>query len=151
MEVLQMSDTISQSEAEELISMLKKSLIDLLYIPDRGKSKDFEVVGESTKNKFIIHIHRGGIKNHKINYNARIKSNNVTLLELHLNPTNVHVNPDGEKFTGSHWHIYRERYGHKWALPADDITSDDFIENTIKFLERFHVIKKPEIIFQEEL
>ena len=48
---------------------------------------------------------RDRIQSAKVNIGARIKVNGVMLLELHLNPANVHQNPDGRKITGSHWHI----------------------------------------------
>jgi len=36
-----------------------------------------------------------------------------------------HVNPDGEEFSGSHIHIYREGYGDKFAY---DISSEKFLD-----------------------
>lgn len=82
---------------------------------------------------------------------ARISKNNIMLLELHIDPGKPHMNPDGEKIVGSHWHIYSEEYGRKMAFPADDIDSTLFIENTIMFLDKFNVIEKPQINYQLEL
>lgn len=73
------------------------------------------------------------------------------LLELHINPSNIHTNPDGEKITGSHWHIYSEEYGRLWAFVAEDIESENFVDNAIIFLEKFNVIERPTINFQLEL
>lgn len=73
------------------------------------------------------------------------------LLELHINPSNIHCNPNGEKIKGSHWHIYDEIYGRQYAFPADNIESDNFLENTIEFLNKFNVIEQPQIHFQLEL
>lgn len=73
------------------------------------------------------------------------------LLELHINPTTVHYNPDGKKITGSHWHIYTEGFGRAYAFPANDIEADKFVENTITFLEKFNVIDRPNIIYQHEI
>ena len=75
----------------------------------------------------------------------------ILLLELHINPSNVHVNPDGTKIKGSHWHIYTERYGRTFAIKAEDIEDSKFVENTISFLNKFNVIKKPNILYQEEI
>lgn len=72
-------------------------------------------------------------------------------MELHMNPTGVHRNPDGEKIRGSHWHIYTEEFGRSFAFLADDIQSDSFVENTIYFLTKFNVIEKPNVICQLEL
>ena len=87
----------------------------------------------------------------KYNIGARIVKNSILLLELHINPSNVHPNPDGEKVTGSHWHIYSEEYGRRWAFPAENIDSAEFIENTILFLKKFNVIESPTVNFQMEL
>lgn len=72
------------------------------------------------------------------------------LLELHINATSVHRNPDGEKICGSHWHVYREGFGRDYAFSADDIRDDAFVENTIAFLTRFNVIEQPNILYQNE-
>ena len=77
--------------------------------------------------------------------------NGTVLLELHVNPTNRHMNPDGKLITGSHWHLYREGYGLQFAFPADDLSDLSFTENTIAFLKRFNVIKRPEIVEQIEI
>lgn len=82
---------------------------------------------------------------------ARIKKDGILLLELHVNPGKVHPNPDGSKIIGSHWHIYTEEYGRQFAIPAEDIKSDNFVENTLLFLKKFNVIKQPNISFQLEL
>lgn len=82
---------------------------------------------------------------------ARIEKNGIMLLELHINPSNIHSNPDGEKITGSHWHIYSEEYGRLWAFPAENIESGEFVINTILFLKRFNVIECPAVYFQAEL
>ena len=87
----------------------------------------------------------------KYEIGARIKKNGILLLELHINPGKPHLNPDGTKLVGSHWHIYTEEFYRSLAFPADDIKSNDFVNNTIHFLERFNVIEKPDIHYQLEL
>lgn len=73
------------------------------------------------------------------------------LLELHINPGKPHINPNGEKIVGSHWHIYTEEFGRKQAFLADDLHSDHFVENTILFMEKFNIVEKPTINYQLEL
>ena len=72
-------------------------------------------------------------------------------IELHINPSNVHRNPDGEKICGSHWHIYTEEYGRTYAFPAEDVQEDAFVDNTIAFLTKFNVVEQPNINYQLEL
>ena len=91
------------------------------------------------------------IQSKKYSIGARIKKNGISLLELHINATNVHFNPDGEKITKDHSHIYTEEYGRKFAFPAEDIHSEKFEENTVRFLKKFHVVEPPEIRCQMEL
>ncbi len=142
---------LTDAEARRLLEMTKQALIAELQIPAKGKTNEFDVIGDTKKDVFSVNVFRGSIQPRKYNIGARIKKNGRMLLELHINPTNVHPNPDGTVIRGSHWHIYTEEHGMRMAFPADDIQSDDFVENTIVFLNRFNVIKQPEFIFQEEL
>lgn len=145
------SNKISQEEAERLLKMLKRSIESQIDFPLKGNDTEFEVVGQNSKDLFAVNIYRGNINRLKYNIGARIVKNGVLLLELHINPSNVHANPDGKKIAGSHWHIYSEEYGRTVAFPAENIISENFIENTIMFLDKFNVIEKPNISFQPEL
>ena len=142
---------MTTAEATRLIEMAKKALVAEINFPTRGGSDSFDVVGETKTDLFTINVYRGAISRTKCNFGARIKKNNIMLLELHVSPTNVHINPDGQKITGSHWHIYTEEYGHSQAFSAGKIDEDTFVENTLKFLERFNVIEPPSIHAQLEL
>lgn len=146
-----MSEKITQAEADKLLNMLKHSLINEIIFPEKGNSTEFNVRGSSTKDILAIKIYRGRINHNKYEIGARIIKNNVMLLELHINPGKPHQNPDGTKLIGSHWHIYTEEYYRSLAFPADDIQSDDFVNNTILFLDKFNVIDKPTIHYQLEL
>ena len=142
---------LSQKEAEELLCMLKKSLVSEFSFPLKGCSSEFDVIGVPRKEQFVIRIYRGKIDRLKYEIGARIKRDGILLLELHINPSRPHRNPDGEILTCSHWHIYSEEYGRRYAFPACDINSEDFIENTLVFLEKFNVVEKPTINMQLEL
>ncbi len=144
-----MSDVkLTQVEANRLLEMVKRSLITAINLPDRGETKEFDVIGDTKKDIFSINIYRAKINPFKCNIGARIKKNGILLLELHLNPSNVHLNPDGKKIIGSHWHIYTEKYDRSFAFPAEDIKSESFKENTMSFLIKFNVVDKPAIIEQ---
>ena len=145
------TEKLTQDEANMLLEMVKRSLITSIDFPSRGKTKEFDVIGDTKRDVFTISIYRAKIQPFKYYLGARIKKNGIMLLELHIGQTLVHRNPDGDKIMGSHWHIYKEDYGTSYAFPADDIKSDLFIENTIKFLEEFHVIEVPSIIHQMEI
>lgn len=142
---------ISQAEADEFLRMLKDALIREITFPSSGQQVEFKVKGQTTDNMFTINIYRGKIQKLKYNIGARIDINGIMLLELHIGATNTHVNPNGEKITSNHWHIFYDGVERKWAFPAEDIQSDRFVENTIHFLERFNVVEQPNIIYQQEL
>ena len=142
---------LTNAEATKLIEMVKKALIAEIDIPTRGGSKTFDVAGEAKTDLFTVSIFRGAVSRTKCNFGARIKKNNIMLLELHVSPTRVHVNPNGEKITGSHWHIYTEEYGRSQAFLVGDINEDSFVENTLNFLERFNVVNPPEVNMQLEI
>ena len=141
---------ITQAEADRLLKMLKRALISENSFPTKGESGEFHVAGDSKQDIFAIHMFRGKINRFKYNIGARIVKNGILLLELHINPSNVHPNPDGNKITGNHWHIYSEEYGRLWAFPAENIDSEQFVENTMLFLKKFNVIESPTINLQME-
>lgn len=145
------AEKLTQEEAQRLIEMIKRSLIDEINFPMRGTTKEFDVAGDTKADVFCINIYRGKISSFKYNIGARIKKNGIMLLELHINPSTVHYNPDGKKITGSHWHIYTEGFGRTYAFPAEDIEADKFVDNTIAFLKKFNVVERPNILYQLEI
>lgn len=145
------NEKLTQEDAERLLAMLKNSLVESITFPSKGEQIEFDLVGDTKKDLFTAKIYRGKVNREKYDINARIKKNNILLLELHISKNKIHSNPDGTKIVGSHWHIYTEEYGRSFAYTADDIESDKFIENTITFLTKFNVIEKPTINFQLEM
>lgn len=142
---------LTQEEAERLLHMLKKSIVQSIEFPSKGQKIEFDLKGDTKKDLFTTKIYRGRIDRNKYEINARIKKNNILLLELHVSSSKVHQNPDGKKIIGSHWHIYTEEHGRSFAYPAENLQSDKFVENTILFLDKFNVIEKPAINYQLEL
>jgi hypothetical protein len=136
---------LKQEEAQRLLEMLKYTLVDAVLFPEKGATLTFDVEGITKKDLFRIRIYRGKINRNKYNLSAQIEKNGILLLELHVNPGNKHINPDGTIIEGSHWHVFSEDFGRTMAFPAEHIESDKFIETTIQFLDEFKVIKKPEI------
>lgn len=145
------NNKITQEEAERLLNMMKKTLSENIDFPEKGEQIEFELSGDTKKDIFITKIYRGRINRKKYEIGARVKKNNILLLELHISPGKVHPNPDGTKIIGSHWHIYTEEFERRFAYPAENLESDKFVENTILFLDKFNVIEKPTINYQLEL
>ena len=141
----------TQEEVEKLLKMMKTALVDEINFPSKSASFEFDIQGYTKKDIFTAKIYRGKVNRYKYELGARIKKDGIMLLELHINPGNTHINPDGQKLTGSHWHIYSEKYGRAYAYQAENIQSDDFVENTIIFLKKFNLIEVPHVNFQLEL
>lgn len=144
-------NVIKQHEIEGMLSILKETLKDSVGFPLSGKTEIFQVQGEGGKDVFDIKIYRGSINARKYNLGALISFKKIPLLELHINPGNKHTNPDGTIIRGSHWHVLSESNGREIAYPAEDINSELFVDNTVMFLDRFNVVKKPEIQYQPDL
>lgn len=148
LEVIVLSVMITDTEAKRLLEMVKHSLENIINFPFTCRTKQFDVVGDTNQDIFTISIYKGKINQLKYNFGARIQKSGIMLLQLHISPSNVHINPDGERILGNHWHIYSENYGGAWAFPAENIESDKFAENTISFLKKFNVVECPEVICQ---
>lgn len=143
-----MSDIkLTNNEAKKLLEMIKRSLIAEVKFPGCGGKIKFDVIGDTKKDLFSIDIYRGKINPLKYDMGALVKKNGTMLLQLHINPSNVHTNPDGQKIVGNHWHIYTENYGRAFAVPAENVLADKFVDNTIAFLTKFNVVEQPNVLF----
>lgn len=142
---------LTKEEAEKLLNMVKHTLVDDIDFPGVGKEIKFDAIGSSNRDKFNIHIYRSKIKSTKYNIGALFYKNDVMLMELHICDTLKHRNPDGQMIIGNHWHIYSEEYGRKMAIPAEDIRSVDFVENTLVFFEKFNLIEPPYVHIEMQM
>lgn len=142
---------LSQSEAARLLAMIKTSAVRSLRFPTFGETKEFEVVGDTKRDLFVVGLYRAKIRKDKYNFGARIRKDGILLLELHIGSSFRHTNPDGTEITGSHWHYYSEQYGRAVAFPAEDIESYRFEKNTLEFFERFNIVDPPDVLYQDQL
>ncbi len=144
---------ISQQEIEYLLQVLK-DLIDVqpLTFPSFSESKQYQVVSEDGRNKFIIDADRKGhINLSKCTFQERNSVNILLRLDLSGRP---HTNPDGEELPCPHLHIMKENCGTSWAypLPEDIFTNtSDLLLSFINFLEYCKVKDASNIIFQDRL
>lgn len=148
---MNLNPILTEKEAEDLIRMVKTTLVEHINFPGRNQKIEFNIQGTNTRDIFSISIFRSKIDFEKYNYSIRIAKNGVVLLSLDINRTGKHRNPDGNIIKGSHWHIYTEEYGRQYAVPAEDIDSSDFVENTLLFFHKINLIKPPIVIYQSEL
>lgn len=140
---------LTQAEADALVMEIKNAVDDRVTLPSGGQQRTRFTVQAEDGEGFSIALYRGARNPAKQHVAAiAVDRGGIPLLRLCVNGT-PHTNPDGTVIPGTHWHIYTEGYGDSYATPADDITSPSFAENTIRLLDRFHVIKKPDM--QESL
>lgn len=141
----------TQEEADKLISILKESLSEEFSFPNQNVKSNFEVISTDGEHLFKIDIYQCLSNTAKINHTAIIKKDGVVLLELHIGETQRHKNPDGKYIYGSHWHIYTEKHGRQFAIPAEIEDCNNFTENLSKFFDKFNLIKRPNIFFQQTI
>nr|DAP63057.1 MAG TPA: hypothetical protein [Caudoviricetes sp.] len=139
--------TLSQEEAERLITAVKNAVEDVFRMPAAGEhNAEFHVRADDGE-KFTIAVFQGTKNAARHQISARITKLGIPLIRLCVN-SGTHNNPDGTRISGTHWHVYREGDDDLVAYPAD-LTSDGFVDATIALLDKFNVIKRP--VFQESL
>lgn len=118
---------LTNEEARELINMLKHyAEKKSINFPELGNHIEFTVTGDTRANNFKVNIRRQRINGSGCTYQGRTAFDNTVLMRLDVNPTSVHWNPDGEKITGTHLHVYTEEYDDKYAVAFDPKSKDLF-------------------------
>lgn len=147
-----MAIRLNQEEATLLIDMAKETVEKAtLEFPASKGGIVFDVVGKRRADVFLVNIDRKGINAKGCSYQGRIKSNNVILMRLDVNPTAVHVNPsNGEKIYGTHLHVYTETYELSEAVPFN-IEDKNLYETCFIFFKRFNIIEPPALTYQGNL
>lgn len=138
---------ITQDEADKLMAMQKKAVDQKEWLfPIPGDRIVVPLVSFDKRENFILDVTRGNIKLTKITYQNRARTA-IILYRLDLDgPT--HYNPDGEEVPCPHLHIYREGYGHKWAIPApiDKFPDTSNLFSTLDaFMAHCNIIEPPTI------
>ena len=112
-----MAVRLTQKEADMLIKMLKKTVEAEIAFPQEKGRVEFDVHGDRKEDIFVVNISRKGINATGASYQGRVRTSGVILMRLDVNPTAVHPNPDEEKITGTHLHVYTEEYDMAMAVP----------------------------------
>ncbi|MHB9027061.1 MAG: DUF6978 family protein [Armatimonadota bacterium] len=136
---------ITQEEANLLIGMEKHRVNDQRYdFPITGGGALVLLLQSADKREsFLLDISRGRIDLAKVKYQNRARQIMVLVrLDLAGAP---HRNPDGEEISCPHFHVYREGYGDKWAmpLPEDKFTNSTELWGALGDFMRFCNITQP--------
>lgn len=111
---------LSQPEADALLAMEKHRVNDDVHnFPTEGKSLTIPLHSADRHEHFLLDLSRGRIDLRKVKMQTRGRQV-VVLARLDLGGA-PHRNPDDEEIPAPHLHVYREGYGHKWAVrvPAE--------------------------------
>ena len=145
---------LTQQEIDYLLQVLKElNEKQPLIFPAAFDSKQYNIVSEDKRDKFIIDVNRKGhIKLTKCTFQERHQSGNILLrLDLDGRP---HTNPDRQEISCPHLHIIKEGYGTSWAYTVpSDIFKDttNLLLSFINFLEYCKVKDTNNIKIQDGL
>jgi hypothetical protein len=109
---------LTQAEAEQLIQMAKHfvNAPDSISIPP-GADDTYELAGLNEREKFLLDVWRGTLRLTKFKLQDRARTV-VVLIRLDVDGA-PHTNPDGQRLSGTHLHIFREGFDDRWAYPVD--------------------------------
>ena len=138
---------LTQAEADVLILMEKHRVDDARWdYPGMGGSVSIPLVSWNKRENFRLDVSRGHIDLLKGTYQNRVREI-IVLVRLDFGGP-PHRNPDGEDVPCPHWHVYREGFGDKWALPvpADKFPDLTDLWQTLENFLRFCNVTQPPLI-----
>jgi len=143
-----MSDiTLTQAEADALMAMPKHRQNDDWWdYPGLGGSIAIPLISPDKRENFLLDISRGRIDLSKGKYQNRARQV-IILARLDFGGA-PHRNPDGKEIPCPHLHIYREGFGHKWAIPLPNAhfpSTTDLWQTLQDFMQFCNVVKPPAI------
>lgn len=138
---------LTQAEAGALILMEKHRMDDTRWdYPGLGGSISIPLVSWNKRENFRLDVSRGHIDLLKGTYQNRAREI-IVLVRLDFGGP-PHRNPDGEDVPCPHWHLYREGFGDKWALPvpSDKFPNPADLWQTLEDFLRFCNVTQPPLI-----
>lgn len=69
---------------------------------------------------FLLDIWRGTLRLTKLKLQNRVRTA-IVLVRLDVDGA-PHTNPNGERLSGTHLHLFKEGYDDRWAYPVDPST-----------------------------
>jgi len=109
---------LTQAEADHFIQIAKHFVLPpaSISIP-AGFDDTFELASLDDREKFLLDVWRGTLRLTKLRFQNRVRTV-VVLVRLDVDGA-PHTNPDGEKLSGTHLHLFKEGFEDKWAYPVD--------------------------------
>jgi len=109
---------LTQSEADQFIQTVKHFVHPpaSISIPPGGDDT-YELAGPDDRERFLLDIWRGTLRLTKLKFQNRVRTI-VVLVRLDVDGA-PHTNPDGQRLSGTHLHVFKEGYDDRWAYPVD--------------------------------
>ena len=140
------ASSITQAEANRLLATPKHRVDAMVWgYPSLGGRIVIPLASTDKREKFWLDVTRNRIDMAKGSYQNRARKT-VVLARLDFG-ARPHRNPDGQRVTSPHLHLYREGYGDRWAF---EVPSDDFSTTTADpwimlkdFMDYCNVVNRP--------
>ena len=109
---------LTQSEADQFIQTVKHFVRPPASISiSPGGDDTYELAGSDDRERFLLDIWRGTLRLTKLKFQNRVRTI-VVLVRLDVDGA-PHTNPDGQRLSGTHLHLFTEGYDDRWAYPVD--------------------------------
>jgi hypothetical protein len=109
---------LTQAEADQFMQMVKHFVRPpaTITIPP-GVDDTYELAGPNEREIFLLDVWRGTLRLSKLKFQNRVRTA-IVLVRLDVDGA-PHTNPDGQRFSGTHIHLFKEGYDDRWAYPVD--------------------------------
>jgi hypothetical protein len=112
-------DHHAEDHIKTLIYDPKTLNVNRLTHPSNGDKLKLHLKNSLNQDNFELNISTHSIRIEKTNYHLQ-ENRILPLLRLEVFAT-PHKNPNGEKISENHLHIYKEGFEDRWAYPVDHI------------------------------
>jgi hypothetical protein len=125
---------LTQAEADRFLGMVKHFVRRpaSISIPP-GIDETYELAAVHDRERFLLDVWRGTLRLTKLKFQNRVRIVDV-LVRLDVDGA-PHTNPDGQRLSGTHLHLFREGYDDRWAYPVDSNTFTLLSDPTTTFHE----------------
>jgi hypothetical protein len=82
-----------------------------------GLDETHELASVDAREHFLLDIWRGTLRLTKLKFQNRARTI-VVLVRLDVDGA-PHTNPDGQRLSGTHLHLFQEGYDDRWAFPIN--------------------------------
>ena len=109
---------LTQAEADQFMQMVKRFVRApaSITIPP-GVDDTYDLVGPNDRERFLLDVWRGTLRLSKLKFQNRARAV-IVLVRLDVDGA-PHTNPDGQRLSGTHLHLFQEGYDDRWAYPLD--------------------------------